>query len=214
MRHSRTAPGLTTVSRSSRPPFSRQMKCSRSDRWHCDKLHVASPSGRNGHCHVASQVRRSSLWSVWACCRVVSPLCEAMTMDSMSIHFNHGITSDGRYHPVTSPEVKELFVTGETPEVVTATAGDMAAADDIRLVLPETGVCSTSPDAIATTASSGCCGAPAPEKVDACCVLLTGRSRPARDRAADAARQRHPSVTRRRLQNLPAAAEVRACRTP
>ncbi len=68
----------------------------------------------------------------------VSPLCEAMTMDSMSIHLNHGIIPDGRHHPVTSPEVKELFVTGETPEVVTAIAGDTAAGDDIQLVLPET----------------------------------------------------------------------------
>jgi hypothetical protein len=38
--------------------------------------------------------------------------------------------------------------------VVAALAGDMAAADDVQLELPETGVCSTQFD----EASSGCCG--------------------------------------------------------
>jgi hypothetical protein len=38
--------------------------------------------------------------------------------------------------------------------VVAALAGDMAAADQVQLELPETGVCSTQFD----EASSGCCG--------------------------------------------------------
>jgi len=46
-------------------------------------------------------------------------------------------------------------------------AGDEAAANDVRLVLPETGVCSTD---LAPTESAGCCGGPAPAEVDACCV--------------------------------------------
>ena len=57
-----------------------------------------------------------------------------------------------------------LMLTGfeQVRSVVAAIAGDMAAADDVKLVLPETGVC--------TTAPAGCCGGPAPEPVTACCA--------------------------------------------
>ena len=51
-----------------------------------------------------------------------------------------------------------LLLTGfeQARSVAAAIAGDLAAADDVHLVLPETGVCSTrSPDASATTS---CCG--------------------------------------------------------
>src|ERR1700730_1754354 len=63
-----------------------------------------------------------------------------------------------------------LMATGyeQVRSVVAHLAGDHAAANDIRLVLPETGVCSTNltaPD----DASAGCCGGPAPEHTDACC---------------------------------------------
>jgi hypothetical protein len=64
-----------------------------------------------------------------------------------------------------------LMATGyeQVRSVAAAIAGDMEAADDVRLVLPETGVCSTqvSPG---EEKSSGCCGGPAPKEVDACCV--------------------------------------------
>ena len=65
-----------------------------------------------------------------------------------------------------------LMLTGyeQVRSVVAAIAGDLAAADDIHLVLPETGVCSTNLPVDGATASSGCCGGPAPAKVDACCV--------------------------------------------
>jgi thioredoxin reductase len=64
-----------------------------------------------------------------------------------------------------------LMLTGyeQVRSVVAAIAGDMAAADDIHLVLPETGVCSTNINVDAQV-SSGCCGGPAPAEVDACCV--------------------------------------------
>jgi thioredoxin reductase len=64
-----------------------------------------------------------------------------------------------------------LLLTGyeQVRSVAAAIAGDMAAADDVRLVLPETGVCSTRPIIVAN-ASAGCCGGPAPANVDACCV--------------------------------------------
>lgn len=64
-----------------------------------------------------------------------------------------------------------LLLTGyeQVRSVAAAIAGDMAAADDVRLVLPETGVCSTRPIVVAS-ASAACCGGPAPAKVDACCV--------------------------------------------
>jgi thioredoxin reductase len=66
-----------------------------------------------------------------------------------------------------------LMLTGyeQARSVAAALAGDLAAADDVRLVLPETGVCSSVPKAAGAAASSGgCCGGPAPAEVDACCV--------------------------------------------
>jgi thioredoxin reductase len=64
-----------------------------------------------------------------------------------------------------------LLLTGyeQVRSVAAAIAGDMAAADDVHLVLPETGVCSTGP-AIGEGQPTGCCGGPAPAPVDACCV--------------------------------------------
>ena len=67
-----------------------------------------------------------------------------------------------------------LMATGyeQVRSVVAAIAGDLAEADDVRLALPETGVCSASFPASDAAASSeaGCCGGPAPAEVDACCV--------------------------------------------
>jgi len=65
-----------------------------------------------------------------------------------------------------------LMLTGyeQVRSVVAAIAGDLAAADDIHLVLPETGICSTNVVQDGAAASSGCCGGPAPAQVDACCV--------------------------------------------
>ena len=64
-----------------------------------------------------------------------------------------------------------LLLTGyeQVRSVAAAIAGDMVAADDVRLVLPETGVCST-PPVIAADVSAGCCDGPAPAQVDACCM--------------------------------------------
>jgi thioredoxin reductase len=61
-----------------------------------------------------------------------------------------------------------LLATGheQVRSVVAALAGDMAAADDVRLELPETGVCSTQFD----ESASGCCGGPPVARTDACCV--------------------------------------------
>ncbi|MCO5066509.1 MAG: FAD-dependent oxidoreductase [Rhizobiaceae bacterium] len=63
-----------------------------------------------------------------------------------------------------------LLLTGyeQVRSVTAAIAGDMAAADNVQLVLPETGVCVTSFEV--EGASAGCCGGPAPERSDACCV--------------------------------------------
>lgn len=57
-----------------------------------------------------------------------------------------------------------LMLTGyeQVRSVVAEIAGDYEAARDVRLVLPETGVCGVS--------STGCCGGPAPAEADACCV--------------------------------------------
>lgn len=55
--------------------------------------------------------------------------------------------------------------------VVLALTGDWEAARQIELVLPETGVCSsTSAYDEADVSASGCCGGPAPTGANACCV--------------------------------------------
>lgn len=67
-----------------------------------------------------------------------------------------------------------LMATGyeQARSVVAALAGDLAAADDVQLELPETGVCSTdlaSPDLVA--GGGACCGGPPKEDASACCAL-------------------------------------------
>jgi hypothetical protein len=63
-----------------------------------------------------------------------------------------------------------LLLTGyeQVRSIAAALAGDMAAADNVQLVLPETGVCTTSFSVEASEA--GCCGGPAPSTADACCL--------------------------------------------
>jgi thioredoxin reductase len=67
-----------------------------------------------------------------------------------------------------------LMATGyeQARSVVAALAGDLAAADDVQLELPETGVCSTD-FAIAEegAAAAACCGGPAKADATACCAL-------------------------------------------
>lgn len=74
-----------------------------------------------------------------------------------------------------------LMLTGfeQARSVAAAIAGDLAAADDVHLVLPETGVCSTrSPGTSASTASTSCCGsspaAPVPEVTRTSCCGARG----------------------------------------
>jgi thioredoxin reductase len=64
-----------------------------------------------------------------------------------------------------------LMATGyeQVRSVAAHLAGDDAAANDVRLVLPETGVCSAALPGV-TEAASGCCGGPAPASADACCA--------------------------------------------
>ncbi|MES0094320.1 flavoprotein [Mesorhizobium sp. M0030] len=64
-----------------------------------------------------------------------------------------------------------LLLTGyeQVRSVAAALAGDMASADVVQLVLPETGVC-TVPSSALGAASKGCCGGPAAKEADACCV--------------------------------------------
>jgi len=79
-------------------------------------------------------------------------------------YFAVGIKSYGR-----APTF--LMATGyeQVRSVVAHLAGDETAANDVRLVLPETGVCSTN-IAAEIAANAGCCGGPAPADADACCV--------------------------------------------
>jgi hypothetical protein len=79
-------------------------------------------------------------------------------------YFAVGIKSYGR-----APTF--LMATGyeQVRSVVAHLAGDEAAANDVRLVLPETGVCSTN-IAAEIAANAGCCGGPAPAEIEACCL--------------------------------------------
>ncbi len=67
-----------------------------------------------------------------------------------------------------------LMATGyeQVRSIVAALAGDMAAADDVRLELPETGVCSTRriADTLPAESDASCCGGKAPVESAACCV--------------------------------------------
>ena len=68
-----------------------------------------------------------------------------------------------------------LLMTGneQARSVAAAIAGDMAAADAVRLVLPETGVCEARSHKVrepGAATTGACCGGPAPVAVDACCV--------------------------------------------
>jgi thioredoxin reductase len=78
-------------------------------------------------------------------------------------YFAVGIKSYGR-----APTF--LMATGyeQVRSVTALLAGDHVAANDVRLVLPETGVCTTNISAIET--SNGCCGGPASTPSDACCA--------------------------------------------
>jgi hypothetical protein len=64
-----------------------------------------------------------------------------------------------------------LLLTGyeQARSVAAAIAGDVAAADAVQLVLPETGVCSTRSAEFEVAGSGGCCGGPAVTRTDACC---------------------------------------------
>lgn len=77
--------------------------------------------------------------------------------------YTAGIKSYGR-----APTFLMLSGYEQVRSIAAALAGDMKAADDVQLVLPETGVCTTTQGAGEIT--SGCCGGPAPAEVDACCV--------------------------------------------
>lgn len=61
-----------------------------------------------------------------------------------------------------------LLLTGyeQARSVAAILAGDRASADDVHLVLPETGICTADP----APGGGGCCGGPAIVAADACCV--------------------------------------------
>ena len=117
-------------------------------------------------------------------------------------YFAVGIKSYGR-----APTF--LMATGyeQVRSVAAHLAGDEAAANDVRLVLPETGVCST--DIVAEKPRRGCCGGPAPANADACCVDDANAKASGRR-----LRLRTPEANRRRRRNHAAAAKTmpdRAC---
>lgn len=64
-----------------------------------------------------------------------------------------------------------LLLTGyeQARSVTAAIAGDLAAAESVHLVLPETGICEAGPVDLGGKAA-GCCGGPPPVTADGCCV--------------------------------------------
>jgi pyridine nucleotide-disulfide oxidoreductase len=77
-----------------------------------------------------------------------------------------------------------LLATGheQVRSVVAALAGDLVAADEVHLDLPQTGVCSTQFDEASSgccttgaaepiAVATSCCGGPPAQREDACCVL-------------------------------------------
>lgn len=108
-------------------------------------------------------------------CGSVAPHGEKMLAHPEAHFYIAGMKSYGR-----APTF--LMATGyeQVRSIAAALAGDRAAADDVRLVLPETGVCSTDlggscdrpapGSADDSAAEQGCCApAVAQEPVDACC---------------------------------------------
>lgn len=64
-----------------------------------------------------------------------------------------------------------LLLTGyeQVRSIAAALVGDMNDADNVHLVLPETGVCTTT-FSVEAGNGTGCCGGPVPEDANACCV--------------------------------------------
>ena len=65
-----------------------------------------------------------------------------------------------------------LLLTGyeQARSVVAAIAGDVAAANQVNLILPETGVCSA-PRIASEVSAQSCCGGPAKVDTTSCCVM-------------------------------------------
>jgi hypothetical protein len=93
-------------------------------------------------------------------------------------YFVAGIKSYGR-----APTF--LLLTGyeQVRSIAAHLAGDLVAADDVRLILPETGICSATLEEVAAGAlccigdheaelaqAGGCCGGPPPQPATTCCV--------------------------------------------
>lgn len=79
--------------------------------------------------------------------------------------FTAGVKSYGR-----APTF--LMATGyeQVRSIAAHLAGDHAAANDVRLVLPETGVCSVNLVPADSESADACCGGPAPKESAACCA--------------------------------------------
>jgi thioredoxin reductase len=84
-------------------------------------------------------------------------------------HFDPGFYTVGIKSYGRAPTF--LLLTGyeQVRSVAAALAGDLAAADNVELILPETGVCTTTFSAEGSE-GTGCCGGPAPGGADACCA--------------------------------------------
>ncbi len=73
--------------------------------------------------------------------------------------YTNGIKSYGR-----APTFLRLTGYEQARSVAAALAGDLAAADDVHLALPDTGICVTDFEA------RDCCGGPAPARAETCYV--------------------------------------------
>ncbi|MCW5659350.1 MAG: NAD(P)-binding domain-containing protein [Burkholderiaceae bacterium] len=88
-------------------------------------------------------------------------------------HPEHGFYAIGAKSYGRAPNF--LMATGyeQARSIAAALAGDLTAADEVRLELPETGVCSVSFQSAGerVPAAQGCCGGPPQANASACCVL-------------------------------------------
>lgn len=85
-----------------------------------------------------------------------------------------------------------LAMTGyeQVRSIAAALAGDLAAADDVQLTLPDTGVCGGAGLFDSEASGGGCCGPAEPELIS-----LTSRPAPARDIAVGLSATGHHSVS-------------------
>jgi hypothetical protein len=108
-------------------------------------------------------------------------------------YFVAGIKSYGR-----APTF--LLLTGyeQVRSIAAHLAGDHAAADDVRLVLPETGICNATLEQVAPGGEAACCDGAKPNAAEPCC------ERPAAERQTTCCGSKKAASRSNRKETVPA----------